>query len=901
MSLKQIGDLCAIGSECESSQCYPVDCAIQQCYLTLEDKYIQKCAKYVLCGSVNSVHIFVSITESQCKQDNGEYCSNESQCQSGACYKIVSNLNMKKCAKPIICDSNYLNLYENKYISACKKVNGETCSLPQDCVSNNCYLDHADKNIYKCSVVITCQNNYMQIYEYTNISSCKKDSGELCSRDSDCYSDACYQSLVDSSIKQCSVRTTCTYPNLQYFKDKFTTKCLKPEGEDCQINDDTCAYGCYNYQNLYIQCYSETPPTCTSQQVGIIKAPNYLIKCYLIADQDCVQSNDQCEFTCLIDLDANTPKCSSSNISCLPQETSVIIIKTPVCKLSTGGICSQNSDCASNQCYINFNMISQKQCALYVQCGTNQTPVYIDLNTSQCKYSIGETCSNSQDCLNLTCYQTLTDSSVFKCSVPTTCSSPLSQFFFDNTTSICKLAIGLECTDQLECGSNSCYKIFSNISQNLCATKTTCGPNETQVYIDSTNSDCKKNVGETCSSSQNLDCITKACYQTTAVTSVFKCSVPTTCITPLTQFFQDNVSSVCKLSAGLKCTENSDCISNFCYLNFNNISQKLCATQKLCGPNQTQVYIDQTNSACKNSVGEICFTAHTEDCVTKTCYQSGYDNFALKCAVPITCNSPSSQFYLDNTNSICKLAVGLDCSDNSECVLNACYPDFQSTSKKCAQGSIDCSQWPGKIPVLAPTNTPICVLDTGSTCFIEGQNNQCLSGICAQVKNQPSTLKCISISSISTCQGCDSSHKCVSDSNSIGSCLLTDGNTGCTSDAVCANSCIFSLDNQLICSVSCGECDSSKCIPEPTGKQPKCKGNDLNGGAVAGIIIASLVVFFSLMIFLLCLVKRRKQKKQAVPEETQNTQQQSETAQKVEEQIINEENIARIEIAGIQE
>ncbi|CAL5999314.1 Hypothetical_protein [Hexamita inflata] len=270
-----------------------------------------------------------------------------------------------------------------------------------------------------------------------------------------------------------------------------------------------------------------------------------------------------------------------------------------------------------------------------------------------------------------------------------------------------------------------------------------------------------------------------------------------------------------------------------------------------------------------------------------------------KCSKPVTCSSPATQYFQDDLTSVCKIANNLDCSDNSECLSGFCYPVVKSASNKCSSSSIECSSQ-GKIPALDSQNTPICVLDTGSTCLSEGPDDSCLSGMCSQVKNQPSALKCISLSSISTCQGCDSSHKCVADSNSIGSCLLTDGNTGCTSDAVCANSCLLSLDNQFICSISCGECDSSKCISEPTGKQPKCKQNDLNGGVIAGIVIAIIFVVFSLFFLCFCLIKRRKQKKETHPEEQCYNQQEIANINQ-SNMVIEQESVTRLEVAEIHE
>ncbi|CAL6014606.1 Proteasome_activator complex subunit 3 [Hexamita inflata] len=931
------GEICSQSDECLSGSCY-------QLY---EDLNIKKCSQQINCGS--NIPVYIGNTESSCKLPNGGNCIVNDNCLSKACYPSFDNNANIKCSVPKTCSTKESQVFIDNSISQCKKIIGEICVGSLDCINQQCYSDISHQSDKKCAKLITCTSNQIQYYLDQLNSDCKAINGQNCSDSSNCVSNACYLTLNDSTSMKCSVPITCSQPNIGYFKDDSNSKCFNPGGETCLQNDETCAYGCFQFQfGSQYKCSAGTPAKCDAQNVGLMKTPDYLVKCYLVADQDCSQANDLCQFMCLKDLDQNKLKCSSQLISCTGQFQPFIQSKMPVCKLNIGISCSDDSDCVSNACYVNFNNISQKFCAKLVNCAT-RIPVYINVNNSSCKLSIGDVCKIAFDCINKTCYPTETGGN--KCSVPTTCISPTSQYFQDSSNSVCKLAVGLSCSNNSECGSNQCSVDFSNINQYICAMKITCGSNQTQVYIDSSNSICKQNVGETCSTIQNQDCVSKACYQTVVDLSVSKCSIPITCTSPQSQYFQDNTQSscklaigidctnnsecsqqacyltlsnssnkcaipitcispalqyyqdnsmsVCKISNGLDCQNNSECFSNSCFINFNNIMQKNCAKQISCGPNETQVYIDKNISACKLNVGQTCSTSQNTDCVTKACYQTLVDNTYYKCSKPITCISPSTQYFKNDLMSVCKLANGLDCSDNSECLSGFCYPVVKSASKKCSSSSIECSSQ-GRIPALDSQNTPICVLDTGSTCLSEGPDDSCLSGICSQVKNQPSALKCVSLSSISTCQSCDSTHKCVTDSNSIGSCLFADGNTGCTSDAVCANQCLLSLDNQFICSISCGECDSQKCISEPTGKQPKCKQNDLNGGIIAGIVIAIIFVVFSFFFICFCLIKRRKQKKETHPEE-QCQNQQGITSINLSNMVIEQENVTRLEVAEIHE
>ncbi|CAL5999316.1 Conserved_hypothetical protein [Hexamita inflata] len=606
---KQNGEICNQQDICLSGQCYQ----------TYEDHNIKKCSTLITCGSNTQVHI--SSTESACKYPNGSACTSNNDCLSKACYPSFDNNNNLKCSVTKTCSTGEIQVYIDNSTSQCKKVTGEICSSSQDCANQQCYSDFSHASDLKCAKFIQCTSNQIQYYIDNSNSDCKALNGQICSNESNCVSKACYLTLNDSSQMKCSVPVTCSQPNIGYHKDDSNSKCFIPGGEPCNLNDGTCAYGCFQYQmGAIYKCSAGSSPTCNEQNIGLMKTPDYLVKCYLIADQDCSQANDLCQFTCLMDIDQNKRKCSSNYITCSGQFQPFIQSKNPVCKLNNGIICNNDSDCLSNACYINFSyvILNQKLCAKKVTC-TDRIPVYVNQNLSSKTNLIVQIKHVIQQKLVFISVQFQLLSTNYL--LLSTCLSPNTQFYQDNQTSVCKLAAGLSCSSNADCGYNSCFVDFSAINQYFCAVQITCSKYETQVYIDSTNSACKQSIGETCSTLQNQDCVTKACYQTVADSSVSKCSVPITCTALQSQYFQDNTQSICKLAIGIDCTDNSECIHQACYLIISNTSK-------------------------------------------------------YKCAIPTTCVSPAQQYFKDSSTSVCKIADGFDCQNNSDCLSNSCFTNY---------------------------------------------------------------------------------------------------------------------------------------------------------------------------------------------------------------------------------
>ncbi|CAL5999426.1 Hypothetical_protein [Hexamita inflata] len=790
---------------------------------------------------------------------------------------------------------------------------GSQCTSNSQCKSNGCYLNIVDKRISNCAdYSIGCGSDYPTYDPTTQHGVCWRPPGFRCYLVNSCAFQCC--SIVSQTYRQCSSAILDCQPGYVAALQSVSSTvpfCIKQTGEDCISGTECLMQTCYpSINNLLITKCAPYSIICDNEQVQLYY-DNTTSTCKLLIGKTCQNikySNNCINKACYQTIDdVLVYKCSIQIICNVKEVQLYISTELSICKLKITQICAQNSDCVTKACYQTIPDQSIYKCSQQVSCEQNQIPVFIDKLISQCKFSNGEVCASSVDCVSQQCYVDISSLNINRCSSLISCNLSEIQIFQDKFNSVCKYINGEVCTIYTQCASQQCYIDSSDYSIYRCSKYISCDPViEVQVFSTLYISSCKKMLGEQCQ--QQQDCLNQTCYLTLNF-NIKKCAIPIQCDENQTPIYLSNNESNCKLKNGQICSKISDCLSQVCYQTLDNSSVQRCGTPKICTLPNIPYFLNISISVCLNPGGQICLSndetcayncfsyqssgsflcsnatapscssqqvgvIQTADYLVKCylisnelCDQStdlcqftclkDLDSNSFKCSSSLITCSGSYLPYIQSLIPVCKLADGLECTSDSECLSNSCYPVLKSTCQKCASGSIDCSSQPGKIPALDSQNTPICVLNTGSTCFIEGPTDSCFSGVCAQLKNNPSTLKCASVSS--TCLSCESSQICVSDQNNIGSCLQIDG-TICTSDGLCANSCLLSLENTFICSVPCSLCSADKCVSEQTGKEPVCKNNVVSRGTIVGIVIAVFIVIISFVLLVICAAKRRKQK-----------------------------------------
>ncbi|CAL6052387.1 Hypothetical_protein [Hexamita inflata] len=290
------------------------------------------------------------------------------------------------------------------------------------------------------------------------------------------------------------------------------------------------------------------------------------------------------------------------------------------------------------------------------------------------------------------------------------------------------------------------------------------------------NSVCIKVVGEPCEN--DSDCFTNSCYYTDTNTGKKKCAVKETCESNQIPIYKDKATSICLKKGGEDCSNSDECAYGcFSYRPGPSATSTKCAGayEPACDPNEHVGVIKSVDNVMK------CYLIPEEDCTIQSeeicqfeCMKDLGANSSLRCSKEIvSCSSPQTPFISASKSVICKLDNNLVCTTDSECASGICYPVINSVISKCASSPIICTE-PGTIQALDLQLTPICIKNAGEICTSEGSDPTCFSGICAQIRNDPLTLKCVPKQSITVCSSCDPSKKCVNDPLEA-LCLLKNG------------------------------------------------------------------------------------------------------------------------------
>ncbi|CAL6058288.1 Hypothetical_protein [Hexamita inflata] len=919
------GAVCTKDDECDSNFCYPVTKTnIKRCSDALQDCSAD--ATQVSALKVIQDNLIISL-EKLCINNTGEICAtqgnNVDDCLSGICSQIKNAPSTLKCVSTtsidtcIACDAKQICVADVNNDGTCFSINGET-----NCTTNSCanMCIPTKLNVPTCSVNCDiandtfCQNSQSRCRaELTGTTpTCKSDPGELCSNPNPLCEFKCIQKKGSNDFKCSNQEPVCSNPKTvpRIVDDNGAINCEPNNGELCTTNQDCFNNICYPVaQSDQQRCVAATKNCGTGTQPSIV---GITVECKKIAGQTCTndqQGADSCfsgicvqvqgdptVFKCITfqsvptckSCDLNTTKCAMNSSN------------DGVCLLINGQTIPNGTDCSlscANLCIV--SKLNVQTCSVKCNASCDQTKCRSDITglLPTCFASAGEVCVPENNICVFECLEKLDVDSqrtnVFACSsAESDCSAIQVAVINTSGTMKCQPNDGSMCDVNTGCFSNICYPVVQSVDFKCSKTAIDCTTSiEPKISaLDLTLTPvCIKEVGQPCQS--NSDCFTNSCFYTDANLGEHKCAVKQTCEANEIPIYNDVATSECLKAGGQSCTLPDDGICAYGCFSYRPDDSTKCA-------GAYEPACDATHVGVIKNVDNLmkCYLVPDQDCTKQQeeicqfeCMKDLGANWTLKCSNEVKiCVSPQTPFISDQTKVvICKLDNHLECTTDSECASNTCYPVIQSIIKKCASAPIDCTSYPGMISALDLNLVPVCIKDAGEICSTEGVDVSCFSGICAQIRNDPLTLKCIPKESITTCQSCDLTKKCVNDP-STALCLQINGQINCQVDS-CANMCIISRKKKMTCSLQCeATCDPLKCKSDKTGEKPSCKPL-VSGGAIAGIVIG-LWFLISLFVMMLCFIKRRKQKEQKDEAYAKNSR---------ENQV--QSGVLRIELAGIRE
>ncbi|CAL6013380.1 Hypothetical_protein [Hexamita inflata] len=370
-----------------------------------------------------------------CSKDPGQTCdpNNKTQCDFN-CIEVtaINSGNFVCSSQAATCSITQIPILVVDVIK-CVPNDGVKCMSNSDCESNICY-PVVQTSISRCSHnPISCtEPGYISALDSALSPVCVKQLGELCLQNGECLTNVCIYTDANNGENRCAVEVTCGANEVKAYKNNQMSVCLKAGGEICTQGSQICAYGCYEYRpESSSRCAASYEPICDSTRVGLIKKSDNDAGCYLLLGQNCSQKPvEDYSFACLLGVDANQLKCSSSMPTCTSEFTPVISQNTIACKLNHNEICSSSSECLSGACYPVVQQTTTRCSPSQIACPLGQS-ASLSSQMPLCTLNTGELCTSNQNCFSQLCIQVKNDPNQLRCaqtsSIPTCSSCGLSK------------------------------------------------------------------------------------------------------------------------------------------------------------------------------------------------------------------------------------------------------------------------------------------------------------------------------------------------------------------------------------------------------------------------------------------------------------------------------------------
>ncbi|EAS02680.2 transmembrane protein, putative (macronuclear) [Tetrahymena thermophila SB210] len=702
----------------------------------------------------------------QTPSSDGNFCL---QCQQ-------QNQVFDTVAQYCVCQNNQIQDINTGICSSCSTLfaNCLTCTTTSclSCTDPNFTLNNSTG--CKCSGII---QNGLCLQCSNLISNCMSCStnGQTCNQcfqgyglaanNSSCY--AC--NTIDPNCVSCNSSNVCSQCNNGYILNQQTNKCVC----DTSSNQYALVNGfCYNCSNSLTQCKQ---CSVNSQNSGLIciacNEPFVAVngQCQLCA-QGFYQSGNQC----LACSQANCKQCTSTDCyqcisgftlnnntcTCI---TPMIVDSDGICKTCStkfGSLCQTCSTSACTTCGgINYTPNSTGcQCVKGVENTAQQTCVSCPTNCS--------TCTSNTNFTQLTC--TLC-SSGFKLMSDGTCSTCLSNQYYNSTTKTCNSCSSncSGCADDQNGGQCSgCTNGFILSAQLTCV----CNGSKALAADQVNCVNCSTLYGSNCATCDSSACLT-------CISNYYQ-NASGTCITCSSGQYFSNSSKTC-----VNCPSNCSACSPLtgvcttCINNYDLNSQGQCVCQ------DTKVLNSQNSCISCSSIIQNCSTcSSTTSCSScsspyklmsnNQCAQCGSSQYYLTSQktcqnCPVNCSACNDDTALCTGN--CLNNYRLD-TTTSQCVCNNDRALFNNKCTSCSSLYANCTQCNSSqctacnAPyVLTPSGCQLCPSDST---YISS-NSSC-SKCNSLIKN------CLSCSSTTTCTACYTQPFKLSSDGS--SCNCPDGN-----------------------------------------------------------------------------------------------------------------------------
>ena len=782
-------------------------------------------------------------------EDNLGVCASDSDCVSNTCDTAIGICGVNpSCGNGILevnlgeaCDDgNILGgdgcsencLVEDDFMTPCStdaQCVGGTCDLSAgvcapSCDDNaQCLSGACNAVTGVCNVIDRCGNSLVETAEGCddgNVasndgcnSSCRIEDGlGTCLLDDDCASNSC-----DPLTNICDPNTLCGDGNID-----------TAFGESCDDGDamggDGCSENCLIEDNegpctTNNQCLGGicdlTSNTCESAQV----CGNGLVEVGEGCDDGAVVSGDGCSSVCLVE--NNNGVCSSDS-DCASN----------ICDLATG-VCGVNPNCGNGILETSFgeacddsNTLGADGCSetclieddFSTPCSQNEQCISgtCDLTTGQCAPS----CNDNAQCQSGVC-----NSLTGVCNTADTCGNSMIETgegcddgnILPNDS--CSAACLIEdssgtCDSDSDCASNSC-----DISTGVCEVNPNCGNGTLETALGEACDDSNSSGGDGCSEfcliedNQGTCSSNQQCQSGVCNTSTGTCDNSLVCGNSVLESGEacddgnflpgDGCSASCLIEDNFTpCGSDSDCQSNSC-----NVATRTCNPNVLCGNGTIDALsgesCDDGNDVGGDGCSESCLIEDdlgictlNNDChggicnpLTSICSSVGI------CGNGVVENAEGcddgNNLNLDACSAACLIEDGSgQCLTDQDCLGSSCslLTGICDFVSECGNGILEAGEG-------CDDNNANGNDGCSETCLVEDEqgpcssNAVCASGICNVVTDTCSENNACGNSVVDSAEGCDDGNILNGDGCDA-NCLIEAGLGVCSSDSDCqSNSC----------------------------------------------------------------------------------------------------------------